>query len=511
MTGPLTAGTTISIGGAADIDGNVTGGGAVTFGSAASIAGNLSGNGVSVAGVLALDGAGGQTVNAGAGTFVAGGAVTKSGGSDVTLLARQMDFNGGVDSVNGTGSLFIRTTDAGGKIGIGNLTGPADPARLDLSAADVAAIGTTFGNVEIGDMASTRNIRVGAGAVFESPLTLRVDALAAGSSAIQQDLTGSLTAGTLSMQSRGQVLLGNNGGTVIPLPNNPEPQPANQIARLGDVTVDGEFYLYDGGAPVTYTPTEVANAPFYLDGTIDNRRGLEIAGDFTQAATLAGTRTVIRTAGDLNILPGSKITTGNNSLTVMSAEIPTGGGFLANFHNAGATDNAGNFLPASTDGIEVGINSELLVYSSDVNFNTFQRGPAVNVNNSSLNGVQPVGGQFRFGRISTVANGPAQNFLADFGKLITPNVYALNPGLAGAVQFVIRSSTIPAPPEASKFVFFDFNLEPFAGVTFDSESFRTLGRPRRDINTHSALLYDYERWDRGEGRTGEDDTDGEVN
>jgi hypothetical protein len=155
------------------------------------------------------------------------------------------------------------------------------------------------------------------------------------------------------------------------------------------------------------------------------------------------------------------------------------------------------------------------VYSSDANFNTFQSSPAVDVNNSAQNGIQPVGGLFRFGRI-VLPPDANENYQAIFGQVISPNVFTFAPGL-GDVQFVIRSANIPTPPEASKFVFFNFAPEPFAGITLDTQSFRTgISRPGAEIRTHSSLLYDFEEWNR-QGRPGleqpdedEDEDDGEV-
>jgi len=495
----VAAGGSIAVGGAT-VPGAVTAGTSIVLGGVATLGDNVTaGNGITFGGAVTLNGAGVQTVHAGSGALVASASVNQTTDGGLNLRAGEIDFNGGAGSVTGTGPLSIQTTDASGSIGLGNLTVGDTPNRLNLTAADTAALGGAFSDIEIGDLANTREILIGAGATFGAPLTLRVDALGAANVAIQEELTGSLTAGELSINAVGQVLLGN--ATAGPVADTL--QPVNQIARLGEISVNGHFYLFDSGAPTPYATEELGpdgDSPFFLDEGINNQRGLELAGDFTQAGT--GVQTVIRTHGDLNILPGVAVQTGSGNVTVLSAEVPAGGSFLANFHNAGATGTDGVVVNGSTDGITVGANSQLLVFSSDANFNTFQRGEFVNLNSSAQNGVQPIGGQFHFGRIVTTDPpdappfGDPENFEAVFGQVITPNSFTFAPTLAN-VQFVVRSSTVPVPPEATKFVFFDFAPEPFAGITLDTQSFRAgIARPGTEIRTHSSLLYDFEEWNR---------------
>ena len=492
----ITAGGTISASGAATVSGNVTAGSLVSFGSAASLAQNVTGNGITFGGATILNGAVNQTLNAGPGTLalLASASMNKSGLGDLTLLAREMDFGSVPNSINGVGQLDIRTTDASGKIGLGGLAGGEALDRLDLTALEVAALGS-FTTIKIGD-AATREIRIGSGAAFDAPLALEVNAGSAATPAIIEDITGGLTVSRLSLTAVGQVLLGNSGNG--PVPDPATVQPNNQIAQLGDVTVNGDFYLYDGGAPNPYSPGEEgtsatsANSPFFLDPAAGNLRGLQIVGDFTQQSSAAGTRNVIRTSGDLNIMPGSRLVTGGNSLTVLSAETPTGSA-RANFHNAGGTPGADTLV----GGVEVGSGSSLLVYSADANFNTFQRGAAFDFNIASRNGVLPPessGGTFRFGRITNPGNA-SELYPGDPGRLITPNIFVLNAGLPpGRVQFPLQSTIVP-PVESTKFVFFDFAPEPFAGITLDTQSFRTgISRPGTEIRTHSSLLYDFEEW-----------------
>ena len=498
--GSVNAGGDLNVAGNSTVAGGVNAANSISLGGASTLGANVTaGNGITFGGAATLNGVGAQTINAGTGTLLASAALNKADTGGLNLVANEVDFGGGAGSVNGDGVLSIQTSNAAGKIGLGNLTIGNAPDRLDLSAADTAAIGAGFDNVLIGDLASTREILIGSGATFASPLTLRVDALSAANIAIGEELTGSLQAGRLSLTAIGQVLLGNAGLGSVPDPL----QPANQIASLGDVTVTGNFYLYDSGAPVDYLPGEegpAGTSPFFLDQNVNNQRGLELAGDFTQLGS--GVQTVIRTTGDLNLLPGTALQTGVNNVTVLSAEVPIGSGALANFHNAGATDANGAVVLNSTDGITVGSGSQLLVFSSDANFSTFQRGGSFNVNSSAQNGVQPIGGQFHFGRIVTTPPsvlpfpGNPQNFQAIFGQTIAANVFTFASGL-GDVQFVIRSADVPVPPEASKFVFFDFAPEPFAGITLDTQSFRLgLARPGTEIRTHSSLLYDFEEWNK---------------
>ncbi len=182
LDGPLSVNAAATVTGAGDIVINSTGGqttiagaltstaGAVTLGNTgaagATISQNVSGNtGVTFTRAVTLGS--GLTIASSTGSVEVVSSLDTGAGA-VTIQAAQINFGGGADSVDGTGSLTLRPTSDATSISIGD----AATGTFDLDTADIDALGTTFSGISIGSATGTGLTTVGT-AAFSAPVLIQ--------------------------------------------------------------------------------------------------------------------------------------------------------------------------------------------------------------------------------------------------------------------------------------------------------------------------------------------------
>src|SRR5204863_8601482 len=105
------------------------------------------------------------TLNAGTGTISFGDTLS-TGSKNLTLTGDEIDFNGGANSVSGSGNLILQPSAANVSIGVGGGTG-----TLDISSNDIAALANNFTQITIGRPDGNGTMNVGT-ASFKDPLVL---------------------------------------------------------------------------------------------------------------------------------------------------------------------------------------------------------------------------------------------------------------------------------------------------------------------------------------------------
>ena len=168
--------------------------------------------------------------DAGSGTVTVGSTLTVGGGASFTVSADEIDFNGGANSVSGTGRLVLQPGTDGIDVEVGSALDQA--GRLDLSLADLDALDNQFTSgvgaantaIIIGRATGTQNINVNAG-TFDNDVFFRGSGT--GSVAFLGPVTG---AGSLRADA-GDITLGGDlaaNGT---------------LALVGDVLLTGNSTL----------------------------------------------------------------------------------------------------------------------------------------------------------------------------------------------------------------------------------------------------------------------------
>ena len=127
--------------------------------------------------------------------IVSSSTLTATGGGNIILASDELDFNGGANSIIGTGTLTLKQATAAATIGIGSDAGQT----LDLTDSDIAALKDGFSSISIGD-ASSGNVVVDGASFLDSitiisggDLTVQTAALSTSDGAISLSADGAVT------------------------------------------------------------------------------------------------------------------------------------------------------------------------------------------------------------------------------------------------------------------------------------------------------------------------------
>ncbi|MBI1918657.1 MAG: autotransporter-associated beta strand repeat-containing protein, partial [Planctomycetes bacterium] len=306
------------------------------------------------------------TLNAGTGTIGFGDTLA-TGANDLTLTADEIDFNGGANSVTGSGNLALQPSAANVSIGVGGGAG-----TLDLSDSDIAALANGFNQITIGRSDGNGTIAVDS-ASFKDSVTLREP-----NTGGQISVDGRLD--TTAASDGGAITLAGSGGTTT--------LNADVVTAGADIIISDSIILgtpatvtldtTDGGnvatgANITLTaPGSVdddANATaLVLNGGTDGIVTLDGAiGADTPIAGLTATGTTINLNGGLVTTTGNQLYNGNATLGAdanltstangdISFNQKLDGGFNLTVNTGGGT----NFFGA------VGSNAALASLTTDV-------------------------------------------------------------------------------------------------------------------------------------------------
>ncbi len=229
------------------------------------------------------------------------------GAHNLTLTAGEIDFGA---ALAGTGAFTLRPYAVAGNVVLGGAT---DTAALDLTAADLAWLPATFGQLVIGRADGTGTTSVAGAAGFGSTaLTLH------GGGGISQ--AAALTSGALTLRSNAGIDLSNTGNVFGAITLSGVPTLV-KISEAGDITQGAAWTL--GTAPVTLnagthaiTLTDAANTFGTLSLTGGNVQIVENAATDLGASTVG---TLSLTSAGAFHLSGPLAASGNVSLTSAGA------------------------------------------------------------------------------------------------------------------------------------------------------------------------------------------------
>jgi len=274
--GNLTLGADLNLDGAFNQDGL----------GAVSLAGNITtpNENVSFSGPLSLNGD--VAFNVGTATIRFGR--LSVGNNQLNLMAGEIDFIGGPNSVTGTSTLKLQPATPGQNIAIAG-SGDSGTGTLDLTADDIAALKDGFSSITIGREDGSGAIAVLNDVTFNDPVTIQA------------------TAGLGSITSTGATITGLNNASIN--------LAANQNITAGDITSNSGI-------------------------TLTSETGAVISGNLSSSGATA--------SEDINLTANQNITTGNitsNSGITLTSE--TGAVISGNLNSSGATASEGINLAAN--------------------------------------------------------------------------------------------------------------------------------------------------------------------
>ena len=334
-------GGALTINGQTDAEGNLRAKGLITLNGTANLAGNVisTGSGITFADNVTADGADGQKFNAGSGTLLAQGTITKNTAGKLTLSAGTLVDLDGIDGITGDsvnvtgGALTINgQTDAEGNLrakGLITLNGTANLAGNVISTGS----GITFADNVTADGAVDQRIDAEDGTLWANGTLTKTgtgDLYLAGDTAIDLDGTVDVQAGSLeiedafsasgaAIQASADVTL--DGAATLDGAIGQEIDAINNTLWAKDtITKTGAGKLNLGGA-----------TGINLDGTVDVQAGsLEIEDAFSAsgAAIQASADVTLDGAATLDGAIGQEIDAINNTLWAKDTITKTGAGKL---------------------------------------------------------------------------------------------------------------------------------------------------------------------------------------
>ena len=318
--GNLTLGADLNLDGAFNQDGL----------GAVSLAGNITtpNENVSFSGPLSLNGD--VAFNVGTATLKFGR--LSMGNNPLNLMAGEIDFTGGPNSVTGTSTLKLQPATPGQNIAIAG-SGDSGTGTLDLTADDIAALKDGFSSITIGREDGSGAIAVLNDVTFNDPVTIQA------------------TAGLGSITSTGATITGLNNASIN--------LAANQNITAGDITSNSGITLTsETGAVISgnlsssgATASEDINLTANQNittGNITANSGITLTSE-TGAITSGNLSSSGATASeDINLAANRNIITGNitaNSGITLTSE--TGAITSGNLNSSGATASEGINLTAN--------------------------------------------------------------------------------------------------------------------------------------------------------------------
>jgi len=283
-------------------------GGTVAFDSTSSFTGSTSAALSSSGGDITLTGTGtmnspAASIDAGTGTVTTGALAL--GASRLTVSGNEINFTGGAGSVAGTGRIALQQ----GADNVDLLVNAPDDlsAALDLTATDLAALGSTFTSgvgaantaIIIGRETSTGTLTLGGG-TFDSDVFFR-----SGPSG-DISLTGALTGGGTVRLEAGDIALGGDISS------------AGAMALVGTTLLSGDTVLTTTAGAITLTGAIDGTTAGQEDLTLSPGSGTFVLGGSVGTNTRLGQFTVnaaLQYAADAMINSTGASITGNISAT----------------------------------------------------------------------------------------------------------------------------------------------------------------------------------------------------
>ncbi|MDX2099713.1 MAG: CHAT domain-containing protein [Leptolyngbyaceae cyanobacterium bins.59] len=139
------------------------------------------------------------------------------GAGNLTLSSNEINFLGGTNTIQGTGSLTLQPSTPTQDIIMG---GTIDTAALDLTLTDLTALGTTLTGIAIGRADSTATATLGGGATFPIAPTVTAGTFVGPNQLTNWTLTGTNTGSVAGVNFRATNLRGGSGNDTFVLGND---------------------------------------------------------------------------------------------------------------------------------------------------------------------------------------------------------------------------------------------------------------------------------------------------
>jgi filamentous hemagglutinin family protein len=252
-----------------------------------SLGGNITtanGN-ISLAGATTLT----STVALSAGTGAFSGQALTAGANDLTVTANGISFQGGADSVTGSGTILLQPSSTGTSIGIAGASG-----TLQISAATIAAFAAGLTRLTIGRADGSHLITVNA-VTFKNPVLLQAP-LGGGSITVNGQITGN---GPVTLDGSGATTTLNAGITTL---GNPILISDSVLVGAGGVLLD----TTNAGAIPVGANINIAGT---TDSTPGNTYGLTFRAGTSGNVVLSGNAGSTTRLGTLTITSAGDVTT----------------------------------------------------------------------------------------------------------------------------------------------------------------------------------------------------------
>ncbi|MCC5627041.1 CHAT domain-containing protein [Nostoc sphaeroides CHAB 2801] len=148
-----------------------------------------------------------------------------AGANNLTLTANEIDFNGGNNSVTGSGELVLQPSTPSRNINLGQ-TSDSDISTFDLTTSELTALQDGFSLITIGRNDGTGTVNIAAGVSFKDPMEIL-------------SLNGSIISGTLTGTDNASITLSANQINITDIStNNNDINLNGNTELLGNTTLD---------------------------------------------------------------------------------------------------------------------------------------------------------------------------------------------------------------------------------------------------------------------------------
>ncbi|MBD2449256.1 CHAT domain-containing protein [Nostoc sp. FACHB-152] len=244
------------------------------------------------------------TVNAGTGEITFNN--VNAGTNNLILTADEINFNGGTNSITGTGNLVLQPSTPSLNMAIGAASDSSSTTTLDLTSSELSALTDGFSSITIGRNDGSGAITVTNPVTFQDPVTIQATAGA-----------GSITAGNIfGIDNASITLLANQNITT-----------GNIETQSGDISVTSSSGQINPGNVNSDSDSNDTAGNISFTGSVNLANGAtnittgSAAGNINFSNTVNGASNLTLNAGTGNITLGGAIgnTTPLTGLTVTSA------------------------------------------------------------------------------------------------------------------------------------------------------------------------------------------------
>ncbi|QFS48753.1 CHAT domain-containing protein [Nostoc sphaeroides] len=263
---------------------------------------------------VTLTGADTKIFNANTGAIAVNNTLA-AGANNLTLTANEIDFNGGNNSVTGSGELVLQPSTASRNINLGQAS-DSDTSTFDLTTSELTALQDGFSLITIGRNDGSGNVNFAPGLSFLDPITI-------------QSPNGQLnTQGTISSNNNNITLNGNvnltadtsinaGSGSINFVPISTINGASNLTLSASGITLGGAV-----GGTTALTGLTATAANTNIANNITTTGNIQ----FNSPVTLTGDSSKTFTANTGAIAVNNTLAAGANNLTLTANEIDFNGG-----------------------------------------------------------------------------------------------------------------------------------------------------------------------------------------